>query len=115
MTVMLLSCMFGAFPGMTRYTNRFDPALCAISHIATSAWGIHIWVHIKDCESDAVVVLFGRSVPVTNRSFQIFAIFFFTYIGMTAIIEGFPSLLLHSTDSRNLYHLAANIFVELMG
>ncbi|KAF8606084.1 hypothetical protein BDV93DRAFT_604624 [Ceratobasidium sp. AG-I] len=113
MSMMLFSCMFGASPGMTVYTTRFDPALCVISHIATSAWGIVIWVQIKGCKSDAVVVLFGRSISVANRGFQIFAIFFFTYVGCAAFMEIFPLLRSvynssRGSDIRNTLRLRRN-------
>ncbi|KAF8593867.1 hypothetical protein BDV93DRAFT_566042 [Ceratobasidium sp. AG-I] len=40
----------------------FDRVLVLINSLSTSAWGIFIWAHAKRCDSEAVVVLFGRSV-----------------------------------------------------
>lgn len=87
MSVMLLSCMYGMYPGFTKFTGRFDASLCSLSHASTSAWGIFVWVHAKGCESDTVFVLFGHNISVATRSLQIFAISFFAYVGMMAICE----------------------------
>ncbi|KAF8596222.1 hypothetical protein BDV93DRAFT_514348 [Ceratobasidium sp. AG-I] len=68
-------------------TAEVDLWFSVAGNLCTSAWGIFVWVHAKQCESSAVVVLFGRSSLISSSSLQRFALLYFTYIIVVTIAE----------------------------